>query len=332
MYYLDEIAKSIRKHNGIRRKKDIGSIVNFFNNDALASFGEDCAVIRNGKKVILFACDGIIESIVKKTPYLAGYFSILVNANDIASMGGKPLAAVNVLSYRNKQVLNRMLEGLAEGSKKFGVQIVGGHIHPQSRYDSISVSILGEGKLGHLLYSHTAKPKDDILFAIDTDGKFISTLEAFDTTTHKSSKQIKRRYEGMRRVAELSLSKCAKDISNAGTLGTLAMILELSLVGAKIDVRKIPKPKDAPLVKWLNAYQGCGFVLTCKNENSRELISLLEEAGFEVAKVGKITEDKRLVIEDEKEKKEVFNFMKEGITNLGKNRVRIKSQNQEKLF
>ncbi|MEM2899460.1 MAG: AIR synthase related protein [Thermoplasmata archaeon] len=147
MYSLDEIAKEVRGHRGVRRKKDIGRIVNLFSNDALASFGEDCAVIKNGKKVILFACDGIIDTIVKRDPYLAGYFSILVNANDIASMGGKSLAAVNVVSYRNSRVLNRMLEGLADGSKKFGVQIVGGHSHPYCKYDSVSVSIFGEARL-----------------------------------------------------------------------------------------------------------------------------------------------------------------------------------------
>ena len=33
-------------------------------------------------------------------PYWAGYCSVLVNVNDIAAMGGKPLAMVNIMSIK----------------------------------------------------------------------------------------------------------------------------------------------------------------------------------------------------------------------------------------
>ncbi|MEM2899459.1 MAG: AIR synthase-related protein [Thermoplasmata archaeon] len=141
-------------------------------------------------------------------------------------------------------------------------------------------------------------------------------MDAFDTTTHKSEKEVKKRLNAMQKVAELSLSKCAKDISNSGALGTLGMLLELSAVGAKIDVKKIPKPKDEPLLKWLVAYQGCGFILTCKKENSNKLISILEDSGFSASRVGKIIDDRKLIIEDGIKKKEVFNFKKKGVTGI----------------
>ena len=54
------------------------------------------------------------------------------------------------------------------------------------------------------------------------------------------------------------------DISNPGVLGSLGMLLEASGKGALIDISKMPRPKGVDLLQWLTAYQGCGFVVTCR--------------------------------------------------------------------
>ncbi len=321
MRTIDEIISAVRAHHGVTRKSPIGGIARHFfsSKNALADFGEDCAVLKNGSSVILFACDGIMESLVKFDPYFAGYCAVLVNANDIAAMGGTAIAAVNLVSYTSERTLGCMLDGLAEGSRKFGVPIVGGHTHPYSSYDALDVSVIGEAPCGKVLYSDMAKPGDAVIFAIDLDGKFTPGLTySFDTTLHKTSKQVQKRLHAMRDVAEASLSKCAKDISNPGALGTLAMMLESSNAGARVDVRKIPKPKYEPLLQWLLAYQGCGFVLTCKDDNVKRAIAVLENAGLDAACAGTVTRERKLTITDGNDEKVLFDFRKEGITGLGK--------------
>lgn len=98
----EEIVKAIRSFPGITRKACIEEVVNSFPTrdfgQVVAAEGEDAAIIDNGsEEYTLFSTDGMMESLIRADPYLAGYFAVLVNVNDIAAMGGTPLALVDVL-------------------------------------------------------------------------------------------------------------------------------------------------------------------------------------------------------------------------------------------
>ena len=99
---LSDIVEAIRAFPGITRKHTIHEIVRFLPTTSFAnvaaSEGEDAAAIEFGDDYILFAADGIMESLLKTNPFYAGYFAVLVNVNDIAAMGGRALAMVDVMS------------------------------------------------------------------------------------------------------------------------------------------------------------------------------------------------------------------------------------------
>src|SRR4051794_35582433 len=59
--------------------------------------GDDCAAIPDGDAWLLFAAEGMLESFVASDPWFAGYSAVMVNLSDVASMGGRPLAIVDVL-------------------------------------------------------------------------------------------------------------------------------------------------------------------------------------------------------------------------------------------
>ena len=175
---LDDLIKSIQNFEGITRKKSIEDVTNSLKSvyniagETLLAFGDDSSAIDIGDdKVVLFAADGIWGKLMDADPYWSGYCSILVNVNDIAAMGGKPIAMVNILSSTNDDVTKEVLRGIVEGCKKFNVPMVGGHFHPDASSNALDVSIIGIAKKNHIITSSNAEVGDKVLVAIDLDGR-----------------------------------------------------------------------------------------------------------------------------------------------------------------
>jgi putative methanogenesis marker protein 2 len=316
---LDAIVEAIRTFPGVTRKKAIheivGSLPTVSFSHVAASEGEDAAAVEYGDNYILFAADGIMESLVNSDPFYAGYFAVLVNVNDIAAMGGKPLAMVDVISLSKSKVCNQILKGMAQAVKKFNVPIVGGHTHPDCQYNAIDISIIGTVPKNDIILSSEAKDEDDIVFIMDLDGVYPEGLRyAWDTTTNKEDSIVQAQMDMMVVIASKHLAHSAKDMSNPGCIGTLGMMLESSMKGGTVDIGKIPIPEGVDLTQWLLSYQGCGFVFACPPENSSEIIELFETVGCSGAVVGKIDESMKLKLRMDGESKTVFDFSKDIIT------------------
>ncbi len=116
---LKKIVQEIRSYPGVTRKSIIPNVVKYFpiaeESKVIAAKGEDAAVIEFGEEALLLAADGIMEDLMIKNAFWAGYCSVLVNVNDIAAMGGIPLGMVSVISMRKGEVLSQVLEGIMEG-------------------------------------------------------------------------------------------------------------------------------------------------------------------------------------------------------------------------
>jgi hypothetical protein len=322
---LGRLAQSLRHYEGVRKKhmvSQVCSVLPIPPKNVLAHFGEDCAVLEHSDDlVLLLACDGIMESLIRRNPWWAGYCSVLVNVNDIFAMGGKPVAMVNVVSASNRKILTIIARGMGAAVRKFGVPMVGGHTHPDAGSSSVSVSILGTARKGEVLYSHTAGTGDSVVMACDLDGRFTRGVSySWDTTSHKSPEEARKRLGAMQTVAKKRLATAAKDISMPGTLGTLGMLLESSGKGAIVDIGKIPTPPgfpaDARIIRWLRAYQGCGFVLTCRKGREAGLVGEFEVAGITAAVVGRVTGDRKLIIREGGDSATVFDFSKDYIAGI----------------
>src|SRR5512146_3148780 len=158
---LESLAAELRGFVGVTRKKQIGDLISYFPVESeriIASFGEDAAVVDDGEEVMLLAADGIWSRLMEADPEWSGYCSVLVNVHDIAAMGGRPLGMVDVFSSNSDEITQRVLKGMKAGIDKFGVPIVGGHVHPDTPYAALDVAILGIAKKDTVIYSSTAKP------------------------------------------------------------------------------------------------------------------------------------------------------------------------------
>lgn len=321
---LEMLARNLREFEGVSRKKPIAEIFKIFESvrheygNIIADFGDDAAVIdTGGDEVLLFAADGIWGRIMEKSPWWTGYTSVVVNVNDISAMGGKPLAMVNIMSSSDPDSIKGIMEGIRDGINKFGVPMVGGHTHPDTPYNSLSVAIIGIAKKDCVIRSDTATPGDVVIFAYDMDGKVgKNSPYSWDTTSFKDPQVVRECYMVMVTIGEKKLVTAGKDISNPGSIGTLGMLCETSKVGACVDITKIPRPENMDLEQWLKIYPATGYVVTVKPENVQECLQTFSLVGITAAAVGEITDSQQVEIHDQKEKTIVFDLTRDIITGI----------------
>jgi putative methanogenesis marker protein 2 len=316
---LDELAQSLRDFEGVARKRAIGPLVKWFDEDlSTGNFGEDAAILERGDESLLLAADGIWSRLMDADPEWAGYCAVLVNIHDILAMGGTPLAMVDVFSANSTEVCNRVLAGMSEAIKKFGVPVVGGHVHPDTTYNALDVAIIGTAKTDSLIYSCTAREGHDVIAAVDLDGRVHPSCSlCWDTSTMKHRDTLSRQLQTMPRLAQQHLVTAGKDISNPGLLGTLGMLLEVSEAGASVELDRIPIPDGMDMPLWLRMYPGMGFVVTAQPENVGRVVAIFEEAGISAAKIGEITGTRKLEITNNAETVVVWDFAQDTIMGIG---------------
>jgi len=318
------IASVIREYEGVRRKQAIGEMVRAVRIDSpgvLASFGEDAAVIEHGDEVLLLAADGIWSRLMEADPYWAGYCAVLVNIHDIAAMGGRPLAMVDVFSISDARIQKEVISGMHDASLQFGVPVVGGHLHPDTPYSVIDVAILGTAPRDSVIYSHTARDGDSVIVAVDLRGRVHPSCSLnWDSVTMKTPDEVRSQVRTLESLARDHLVTAGKDISNPGVIGTLGMLLEVSGKGASIALDLLPAPdlsaNHMSFEQWVRIYPGMGFVLTAPEQNVPEICRRFEKVGMTACRVGTVDTSMTLRLVYRDQASQVFDFGKRGIMRL----------------
>jgi uncharacterized protein len=319
---LDQIVESVRNYLGLVRKKPIKAVVEKLYptqkyGNALPNFGDDAAVIPFKDEYLLFATDGMMTGLIINEPYAAGKASVMVTVNDIYSMGGRPIGMVNVLASGDEEQRSLIVDGIKKGCTKLQVPMLGGHLHPdpEIKTPSLSVAILGCAK--KLLRSHLAKPGDDLILAVDLNGRpGCRSVVSWDANSHKTSEELLHRLEILPLIAEQELSCAAKDISNAGILGTISIFLENSGKGGSINLDAIPRPSSIDLKDWLHCFQSFGFILAVNPENSKSVLNLFSKRNIDANIIGKVNQNDRVILEQKEISRILFDFKTDEITGI----------------
>ena len=321
---LDALVNSIKTYEGITRKnfikgatKVLDDTYNIAGRTALG-FGDDASAIDIGNDTyLLMAADGMWGQLMEGNPRWAGYCSVLVNVNDIAAMGGIPMGMTNVISVSDPELCNEIMLGISEGVKKFGVPMVGGHLHPDTPYLALDVSITGIVGKDDVITSGGAEIGDMVLVAMDLDGHQHPDFPLnWDTTSNKTSELVQAQIMAMNELGKKHLLTAGKDVSNPGIIGTLGMLLEASGVGATIELEKIPRNPAVEWDEWLKVYPGSGFVLTAKEENVDDCIDILEKVNITTQVAGRIIGEKKLNLTHDGQERTVFDFKKDMIIGI----------------
>ncbi|QHV97783.1 sll0787 family AIR synthase-like protein [Spirosoma endbachense] len=263
--------------------------------------GDDCAVIPDGHgDHLLFSSEGIITSFLEAAPWFAGYSSIMVNISDICSMGGLPMAVTDVIWMKDQEQGTLIWEGMMAASAAYGVPIVGGHTcyHTESRH--LAVSILGKAK--KLLESKGARQSETLLMAVDMDGSYYQNYPFWNASTTANPIHLRANLSLMYELANRGLSAAAKDISMGGIIGTLAMFVKASGVGAELYLEQIPRPDGVDWEKWLISFPSFGYLFTCKPGTENACIDLFTSHHIQCKAIGTITGNQNIVVYLDKEK------------------------------
>ena len=290
MTALADLAQCIRQGLGLAHKRDIARVMKqlphiaCWQSGARIEIGDDCAAIPDSNGFLLLATEGYLNDFVATQPWFAGYCGVMVNVSDIYAMGGRPIAVVDAIWSNGENQAKPILEGMAVASQVYGVPVVGGHTNLRNNQPQLSVAILGRAQ--NLLSSFAAKPGQHLLAAIDLRGHFREPYLWWDASTGAPPERLREDLELLPTLAETGLCAAAKDISNAGAIGTILMLLECSGLGGLIDINAIPRPEGIDLPRWLRCFPSFGFVLSVDADDSDAIIKLFSQHGIACAVIG----------------------------------------------
>ncbi|MBE8539015.1 AIR synthase related protein [Geoglobus acetivorans] len=307
---LLQIIDELKDFPGIIRKRHAG----LFRDLTSDFFGEDAGYFELGDYEVVITADGIWHRVLEADLYWGGFVSILVNIHDIYAMGARPVMAVNVVSARDEKSLLEIKRGMRDAVKKFGVKIVKGHVHPDASQNSVDVAMLGIAKKGRIIRSNGARAGDCIIAAVDLEGSPHRLLPLNFDSTNKPGEVLIHQLDSMVELAEKQLVNAGKDISNAGILGTVAMMLESSGKGGYVDLRRLPLPENVPLIQWLKTYPACGFVVSTGNPD--RVLEVFRNHGLCAEVIGGVDNSNELRLRDEMDEAIFFDFRKESIFGL----------------
>jgi hypothetical protein len=258
--------------------------------------GDDTAVIELPEGKLLLATEVIYPPLVEANPYLAGRSAVLANVNDVYAMGGYPLAIVDTILAPNTTVAAEILRGLRDGCERYGIALVGGHLTASGNVTSVSACILGRAK--RVLSSFNARPGDSILHVVNLRGEFHPKFPFWDCSAHLANTDLQRDLALLPAIAEAGWCDAARDISMAGILGSLMMLLELSSVGAMIDMDAIPQPPAAAdrYFDWLLGFPSYGFILCVRPQHTADIQNIFAQHEISCAAIGEVTPDQRVVL------------------------------------
>jgi hypothetical protein len=318
---LARLAEELRGFSGIERKQAVGTCVKAMKGawdfgDVLEGPGDDAGVLRGEDgSYLLLAADSILPVLVEQDPVRAGRAAVLVNVNDIYAMGGRPLALVNVLAGVDEAQIEAISQGIREECGRLRVPMVGGHISPEGPASFLAASVLGKAKA--LLTDRGAVPGQEILLAVDLRGeRWGDALLNWDSHARKDAQTLCKDLGILCGLAEEGLCVAAKDVSNAGILGSLAMLLENAGLGAGVDLDCIEVPGSFELLDWLKVYPSYGFLLVCDEKAAKRTLQRFKERGIWADRIGRTDPSHHMRLSWKGEEEALFDFAGCGILNL----------------
>jgi uncharacterized protein len=310
---LDSIVDAVRRHTGLTGKTSIARVRRFVDtSDPVHGPGDDGAIVEIGDHHVVACGEAISPPFVSHDPYGAGVAAVLANVNDVAAMGGIPLGIVNTI-VGPAAITSEVLRGMTDASAMYRVPIIGGHTTEQDGPPALSAFAIGEAR--HVLSMANVRPGQTVLFACCLDGEMRTDFPFF-TTIARQGPRLGDDIRLLAAVAAEGFAVACKDVSMAGALGSLAMLLEFTGFGAVVDLGRLPAPAEVELLRWLIAFPTYAFWLTAEAGASRKCIDVFEHAGLICSPVGTVSSDSRLIATLNGERRQVIDLGHESITGL----------------
>jgi selenide, water dikinase len=206
-------------------------------------YNEDAAVYRiNNEVAIVFTVDFITP--IVNDPYIFGQIAAANSLSDIFAMGGKPLLALNIVSFPETQIedLNQIIKGGMDKIKEAGAFLSGGH-SIKDKEPKYGLAVLGIIHPEKMIRNHTPKEGDILILTKPLGTGIISTALKAEIINEKDTTEAINWMIKLNNISEtvLDLSiHSMTDVTGFGLLGHLSEMLVNKDLYAEIQVNKIP--------------------------------------------------------------------------------------------
>jgi len=283
---LDRVVAAVVANGSIAAKREIGLVSEVLGEDSwVTGPGDDGAAMYVDGRAVIACGEALYPPFVAADPRGAGIAAILANVNDVAAMGGTPLAIVDTI-VADRDTARAVLEGMRWAADLYQVPIVGGHLTVRDGPPSVSAFAVGRAESADgVLSSTNVAAGQSLVVAACTEGSMRRDFPFFVSFDERGARLA----DDVRVLATIGgrgLARAAKDISMAGLVGSLAMLLEWGGLGVCVDLDRLPAPEGVDLAEWCNCFPCFGFLLTCEPDTAAECCQTFHERGIEAAVVG----------------------------------------------
>ena len=312
---VQEIAAAIRASPGLRAKAPIALVAEIFGaSDWEAGPGDDGAVIAVGGETVIVGGEAMLPAFVQADPFAAGVAAMLTNVNDLAALGAEPLALVDTVAAPER-VARQALQGLRHASELYRVPVVGGHLTIYDGPPSLSAFGLGRATPGRALSVRNAAPGQSLILAACIDGVMRADFPFFGSFDARG-RELAGDVRTMAAVASDGAAVAAKDVSMAGILGSLGMLLECNGLGVTVDLDALPCPSHIRMAEWLGCFPCLAFLLCAPGDREKDCVAPFHERGLAAEVVGTLDDSGLLRISAGGDSATVLDVRTEPVTGL----------------
>lgn len=316
---LSALADELRTHSALRAKAEIGLVSEVLGQDSwLHGPGDDGAVIALHSSPMpaaghVIACgEALLPAFVAADPYGAGFAAVLANVNDLAAMGAVPRGIVDTI-VGNIDLAREALRGMRDASRLYDVPLVGGHL---SIHDGApALSAFGIGHADAVLSSTHVTAGQSLILACCTQGTMRADFPFFRSFDGRGT-EMAGDVRVLAAIATAGSCVAAKDVSMAGLVGSLAMLLEFSGCGVRLSLDALPRPAQVPMAAWLTCFPAYSFLLCSPPGREDECLQPFHDRGLEAAVVGTIDDSGLLVLAAGNDRATVLDLAVTPITGL----------------
>ena len=299
----------------MRSKSAIGTVADVLGGgDWWAGPGDDGAVVEDDGRMLVVGGEAMLPAFVAQDPYGAGIGAMVANINDLAAMGARPLAIVDTL-VGPAAVCAEILRGLRWAGERYDVPVVGGHLTETDGAPSFSA--FGLGRAHAVLSATHTRPGQVLIVAACLDGAMRDDF-LFFRSFEQQGFQLAGDVRLLAEIAESGAAVAAKDVSMAGMIGSLAMLLEPNRLGVTVDLAAVPAPDGVPLGDWLCCFPSYVFVLTGPADRADDCVAMFAGHGIAAAVTGELDDSGAVRLAAGGATATVFDLRTEGVTRLAR--------------
>lgn len=235
------------------------------NNSTIKGVGDDAAVLDYSNRKALITTDLLLEGIHFDLTYVPlrhlGYKAAVVNFSDIYAMNGAPkqiTVSLGVSKRFTVEHIKELYEGIKLACEIYGVDLIGGDTSASVTGLLISITCIGEGEEGKIVYRSGAKENDLICVSGDLGAAYMGLqLLERERVASAGQKDFQPQFGGKEYIIERQLKPEARkdiieilakngikptammDVSD-GLSSELLHICQESNVGCRVYEERIP--------------------------------------------------------------------------------------------